>query len=198
MSGGRLERWAAALVSRPLFYDAIQNLAGQAKVAARLRGALAGIGPIARVLDVGSADGGFAARLGVDPVFVDFDPRPLIALRRRRPDSRPVAADATLLPFRDGAFDTVLCVAVAHHLDDEQLERAVSELGRVAHRSLVFLDALRDDDRSTSRWLWRLDRGRNPRTAGELRRALERRFRLASEEEFTVYHRYVIWVGAPR
>lgn len=194
---GPIERWASALVARPFVYDLVQNLAGQARVAGRLRATVASLRPT-RILDVGSADGGFAARLELDPVFVDVDPRPLAALLRRRPGSRAAAADATSLPFGDGAFDTSLCVAVSHHLDDGQLERVVSELSRVSRRHLVFLDALRIDGRPLSRWLWKLDRGRHPRTKGELRSALERGFSLASEEEFTVYHRYVIWVATPR
>lgn len=196
MRGGWLRRALGVLVSRPLVYGFVQNLAGQARIAQRLRAALAALPP-GRVLDVGSAEGSFASRLEVDPVFVDLDPRPLLALRRQRRGSRAAAADATRLPFPDQAFDVSLCVAVSHHLDDGQLERVIAELGRVTSRDLLFLDALRNDQRALSRWLWLHDRGRHPRTIGELRAALERRFRLREEREFTIYHRYVLWVASP-
>jgi SAM-dependent methyltransferase len=198
LSGTTLEKWAARIVSHPAVYRLVQNLAGQARVAARLRSALAEAGPGARLLDVGSAEGGFAARLGIDPVFVDLDPRPLAALLRRRRGSRAAAADATALPFADGAFDVSLCVAVTHHLDDRQLELVVADLARVTRRHLVFLDAVRNDGRALSRWMWKLDRGRYPRTREQLREALERRFTLSPAGEFTVYHQYALWVASPR
>lgn len=198
MSATTLERLAGRIVSNPAVYRLVQNLAGQGQVAARLRSALAELEPRARLLDVGSAEGGFAARLGVDPVFVDLDPRPLAALLRRRHGSRAAAADATALPFADAAFDLSLCVAVTHHLDERQLELVVADLARVTRRHLVFLDALRNDGRALSRWMWKLDRGRYPRTREQLRQALERRFTLSVAREFTVYHQYVLWVASPR
>lgn len=193
-----LERAAAALVSIPAVYDLVQRAAGQPTVADRLKRAVERLGPAARVLDVGSSEGGFAARLALDPVFLDVDPRPLAALRRRRPGARAAAADATRMPFRDSAFDVTLCAAVSHHLDDGQLAAVVSELARVTRGHLVFLDALRNERRPLSRWMWRFDRGRHPRTVGEIGGALDRRFRLTGPEEFTVRHQYALWVGSPR
>ena len=40
-----------------------------------------------------------------------------------------VAAIATALPFRDGAFQSVLCSEVLQHLEDD--DRAVAEIARV-------------------------------------------------------------------
>lgn len=197
MSDSLLQRLAAGLVSRPLVYDLVQNLAGQARVAARLKISLAALSP-GRLLDLGSADGGFASRLDLDGVFTDIDLRPLAVLRKRGRGSEAVAADGTALPFANRSFDVSLCVAVSHHLDDGQLDRAIEELSRVTQRSLVFLDALRDDTRRLSRWLWRHDRGRHPRTLEQLREALGRRFHVREEIPFTIYHRYVLWVASPR
>jgi Methyltransferase domain len=194
---GRLERWFGAIVSRPAVYAIVQNLAGQAEIAARLRDAIAELGPLPVFLDVGSAEGGFSSRLDANPVFVDLDPRPLAALLRRRPAARALAADAAALPFADAAFDASLCVAVSHHLDDGQLDRVIGELARVSRR-VVFLDALRNDDRAVSRWLWRFDRGRHPRTRDRLRGALERRLIVEREGAFTVFHQYALWVATPR
>lgn len=196
MTGARLDRMAAALVSRPSIYAMVQILAGQRRVAGRLGDALAALPP-GRLLDVGSAEGGFASRLGRDPVFIDLDPRPLAALRRRGRGSRAAAADAACLPFAARAFEVSACVAVSHHLDDFQLERVVAELGRVTSGTLLFLDALRNDGRALSRWLWRYDRGRHPRTLDQLSGALQRRFRLLEKHEFTIYHQYVLWVASP-
>ena len=100
---------------------------------------------------------GSGSWLNLEGVFIDIDllaPRPppppragsraVVAMRRRS--------------FRDRAFDVVSCVAVSHHLDDQQLEGAVGELRRVTAGSLLFLDALRKDHRRLSRWLWSHDR----------------------------------------
>jgi len=193
---GRLQGLTEALIARPFVYDLVQTLAGRARVGKRLKASFAALPP-GRLLDVGSADGGLASWLNFEGVFIDIDLRPLAALRRRGRGSRAVVADAAALPFRDRAFDVSLCVAVSHHLDDHQLVGAVGELGRVTAGSLLFLDALRKDHRRLSRWLWSHDRGRHPRTIETLRAALERRFHLRQEQEFTVYHQYVLWVGSP-
>ncbi len=54
-----------------------------------------------------------------------------------------VAAEATKLPFRDGAFDVVACNLVAHHLDPETLERFASEGLRVARVAVLINDLVR-------------------------------------------------------
>ncbi|MEO8430292.1 MAG: class I SAM-dependent methyltransferase [Acidobacteriota bacterium] len=194
---GVLQRVAASLVSHPRIYDLVQNLAGQAKVAARLRTRLEAL-PHRRVLDVGSSEGGFAARLGVGPVCLDLDPRALAALRRRELVTKAVAADASALPFPGGTFDLTVCVAVFHHVDDATLSRVVSELSRITSGHLLFLDPLKNDARGISRWLWKYDRGRHPRDRETLLRALGEHFRVVVAEEFAVYHQYLLCVAIPR
>jgi ubiquinone/menaquinone biosynthesis C-methylase UbiE len=192
-----LQRLASALVSRPLVYDLIQNLAGQAKVAGRLREVVERL-PHEQVGDIGSAEGGFALRLGVEPVFLDLDPRALRALRRKAPAARAVAADASRLPLADGRLDLALCVAIFHHLDDATLAAAVPELARVCSGRLLLLEPLRNDRRRLSRWLWRYDRGRHPRTRDELLASLASHFRVEEEIAFAVYHEYLICVAVPK
>ena len=193
-----LQRVAASLVSRPAIYDLVQRAAGQPRLAEHVSRAVSLLGPLGRLLDVGTAEGGFAARLGLDAVLIDLDPRPLAALRRKRPSARAAAADATLMPFGPDAFDVTFCLLVSHHLDDEQLRGVVSELARVTSRKLVFLDAVRNEERALSRWMWRFDRGRHPRTAREIGDALAEGFLPDAPEAFTVRHQYSIWVLSPR
>lgn len=197
MSLSLLQRLAAALVSRPFVYELVQDLAGQAKVAERLRTALDRLPPHRRALDVGSAAGGFALRVGIAPVCLDLDPRPLLALRRREPSAKAVAADAARLPFPDGAFDLTLCVAIFHHVDDATLARAVTDLARVTSGHLLLLEPLRNDARRISRWLWHYDRGRHPRTRSELIATLGRCFQVDEAIEFAVYHQYLLCVARP-
>jgi ubiquinone/menaquinone biosynthesis C-methylase UbiE len=92
----------------------------------------AGIGE-ARVLDVGSGDGAFAARLsehGVRVTGID----PAAAARERARDAHPEmdwlapSADGGL-PFADAGFDVVTCVNVLQHVADTQ--SLMSEMRRV-------------------------------------------------------------------
>lgn len=192
-----LLRLAGALVSRPFVYDLVQNLAGQKKVAARLSRTLAKL-PKGRDLDVGSSSGGLASRLGLSPVCVDIDPRPLLRLRRLERATHAVAGDAAQLPFPDRTFDLTLTVMIFHHLDDDTVTGVLPELSRVTSGHLLFLEPLRNDSRAISRWLWRYDRGRHPRTGPDLLRRLERAFDLVEVQEFAVYHEYLLCVGKPR
>ena len=191
-----LQRIAGALVSRPFIYDLVQSLAGQGYVVERLK-AKAGRLPHARVLDVGSSAGRMALRIGLIPVCLDLDARPILAIQKRGETLRAVVGDAALLPFPDAHFDLSLCVALFHHIDDPTLARVVGELSRVTSGHLLLLDPLRNDRRKTSRWLWKYDRGRHPRTREELTRSLEPAFQILDAEEFAVYHQYLLCVAKP-
>ena len=192
-----LDRIAHALVSIPAVYDLVQNLAGQQKLAARLRQTLTSL-PAGRMVDVGSAGGGMADRLGIAPVYVDIDVRPLLARRHRVPAARLVGADGCRMPFPAGGFDTAICLFVSHHLSDAELALFVEELARVTSGALFFVDAVRNDARWISRLMWRYDRGRNPRTKTQILAALCAGFELADVSDFTTYHQYVLCVARPR
>jgi SAM-dependent methyltransferase len=97
--------------------------------------------PGMRVLEVGAAKGWAAQHLvprGVAYVATDILADSNIGIgrgpffeRRVGPFAR-VQADGEHLPFADGAFDLVYCVAALHHALD--LDRMVSELSRVTRR----------------------------------------------------------------
>jgi ubiquinone/menaquinone biosynthesis C-methylase UbiE len=89
-----------------------------------------------RVLEVGCGNGAVAERLRArhEVVAVDVTLASVCEARRR---AGCIAAVAGLpaLPFRDRAFDTVVCAHTLEHIPD--LYRAAAELRRVAHRTVV-------------------------------------------------------------
>jgi demethylmenaquinone methyltransferase / 2-methoxy-6-polyprenyl-1,4-benzoquinol methylase len=85
-----------------------------------------------RVLDAccGTGDLALADReAGGDVVGVDFSERMLERARRKGPDVEWMQADATALPFEDGAFDAVTVGFGIRNLAD--LEAGLRELARV-------------------------------------------------------------------
>ena len=100
--------------------------------------------PGMRVLEVGAAKAWAAQHLvprGVEYVGTDILADPNIGLGRGAfyearvgPFGR-VQADGEHLPFADGSFDLVYCVAALHHALD--LRRMVAEMARVARRGGV-------------------------------------------------------------
>ncbi|MBN2311218.1 MAG: class I SAM-dependent methyltransferase [Candidatus Hydrogenedentes bacterium] len=88
------------------------------------------VGAKGRVLDVGCGDGAIAGALGgCSAVGFDISPR-CAALAKQRGVKAVVADAAAGIPFRDGAFDTVYCVDVLHHLGGAW-ERVLGEIDRV-------------------------------------------------------------------
>jgi ubiquinone/menaquinone biosynthesis C-methylase UbiE len=77
-------------------------------------------GAAGRTLDLGTGTGRNLPHLppGVAAVAVDPCPQNLAAARRRAPGVALVRARAEALPFRDGAFDTVLSGMVLCSVDD--------------------------------------------------------------------------------
>ena len=91
------------------------------------------------ILELGCGEGGnlvnvLAARRAVPRIVVGLDlfERKLSFARRQGVPAAFVCADAGVLPFRNGAFDLVLCHDLLHHLEDR--EGALEELRRVTKR----------------------------------------------------------------
>ena len=160
----------------------------------RVRAHLESLRP-ANLLDVGGGTGLYAAAVPSEAryVVVDTDLAKLERLKKRVPTAIAVLADATDLPVKDGSVDVALFIAVAHHLPDDLLERALRELARVARR-VVFLDPLASG-RLPARALWRLDRGSRPRSAEELIAAARQHFDLDRVERYSILHDYLLWIG---
>jgi SAM-dependent methyltransferase len=188
---GVVARALESIVAIPFVYDTLQRLAGAERIFRRIRPILEQADG-ALVLDAGAGTGNLETLLpkAARYLWLDQDPQKLGGFRAKS-TAAAVLADATSLPIRDGSVDWSLSVGVSHHLDDEQFGRMLDELRRVTRERLLFLDAVVTPS-ITSRLLWRYDRGRHPRTAEVLRRAVAARFRIVSDEEFTVRHRYLL------
>jgi ubiquinone/menaquinone biosynthesis C-methylase UbiE len=93
--------------------------------------------PGKRALDVGCATGRTLDTMSsAYPVGIDLSREELAIARDRYGDKASfLQASATHLPFRDGAFDRVLCAGVMLHLPNDETRRlAVKEMERVAGR----------------------------------------------------------------
>jgi SAM-dependent methyltransferase len=187
-----------ALLDDPRLYDAIQVLAGRHFAHRRLRRAIASAGD-RTVLDVGAGTGSLARLLPPGAVYwaLDNDPAKLRRLSVKVPYARCLEGSALEIDLPDEAVDWTVCVAVAHHLDDEELPRLFAELARVTRHRLVFLDPVWTSGRGIAKLLWRYDRGSHPRSAETLLSVLGRHFEVESVERFRVLHECVLCSGSP-
>lgn len=104
------------------------------------------------VLDVGAGSGELLREVArwararkVDARLVGLElnersARAILEESRASEHVRAVRGDALQLPFADKAFDYVISSLFTHHLRDESLARALSEMGRVARRRVFVID----------------------------------------------------------
>lgn len=125
--------------------------------------------PRGSALDVGCGTGALAARLaeaGYDMVGVDPSEGMLRVLEQRTSRVRGVQGSGTSLDFPDSSFDLVYCVAVMHHIaEQEDVRRTLSEMVRVTRpggRVLIW-------DHNPRNPYWRFLMARVPQDTGEER-----------------------------
>lgn len=104
------------------------------------------------VLDVGGGTGAFAVRVArwarragrpARLVVADRDAATLALARRTGaayPEMRLVQADATALPFREGAFDVATSSLTLHHLEPDGAVAGLREMAGVARVGVVVND----------------------------------------------------------
>lgn len=195
-AGQRFGRAAERLLRSPLLYDLVQWVAGDREFRRHLASHLDALPDGASLIDLGGGTGlpdrrWPAARY----VCLDVDFAKLRRFRAGRPGRLAVVADAAVCPFEAERFDGVLCAKVVHHLRDDVLRAVLAESARILKPGgvLILVDAVLTP-RTTSRILWRLDRGSFPRTASEIRLALRAAFSVMAWEEFRIaaFHDFVL------
>src|SRR5579871_15238 len=131
------------LASRPMVYDWIQRAAGVRRVHARMSRQMPADGA-GYVLDVGGGTGAMRTLWPADCRYVclDIEMPKLQGFRAKVADGLALQTDATRMPIADGCANSVVCMAVAHHLTDGMLANVMRESARVLRPGgrMFFLD----------------------------------------------------------
>lgn len=188
-----------ALVARPAVYEAVQRFAGFETMRREIEPFLQETSG-SSVLDIGAGTGSLRDLLPSDVryLWLDVDSQKLEGYRARYPSAPAVLASGSQICLGDKSVDYALCVAIAHHLTDEQFPAVLGEAARVVRRGLIFLDGVRSEDRFISNMMWRYDRGSHPRFEEQLRANVERFFVLKKVANYSIYHRYFVCLAEPR
>ncbi|KAJ1830294.1 tRNA methyltransferase, has a role in tRNA modification [Coemansia sp. RSA 2711] len=105
-------------------------------------------------VDVGCGNGKYLRSADIFMLGTDLSP-PLVDICGQRGHDALVS-DALQLPFRSGAFDFAISIAVIHHMaSDERRKRAIEELVRVVRDQgtvLVFVWALEQETKGRRRF----------------------------------------------
>jgi ubiquinone/menaquinone biosynthesis C-methylase UbiE len=140
----RYEQWAVKYDADHLISGwSAKGLARRFELLFKLFGS-ADLKPGSRVLDLGAGPGTYTRAIagkGLQCIGVDYSHN-VLAVARRKGNREPyIQAEAYNLPFRNGAFDAVVCIGVLQSLD--RTPEALSEIARVlAPGGWMFLDGL--------------------------------------------------------
>jgi SAM-dependent methyltransferase len=187
------------VVQNPWFYDRLQRLVGLAYCHRRVLAAVPSLNAASFILDLG---GGTGLYRNIWPygryICLDMDLLKLqYFLSKRDQLGSCLCADVARVPLRSGSVDVVTCFAVSHHLTSQVLDQLINESIRVLKDGgiFIFMDAVWMPRSLTGRLLWKYDRGASPRTAECLRSCIVDHYSLIHDEEFSVYHEYLLLVG---
>lgn len=187
------------VVSNPWVYDGVQKLAGRDRNYRRLAPHLAEASG-KTLLDLGAGTGECARIVPASTTYIwlDRDPEKLRGFRGKAPATQALLGEAAQIGLKDKSVDIAVCVAVSHHLSDQELRAAFRELARVCRLKLIFLDAVRQESSAVSNFLWKYDRGSHPRHTEALRAAMTEWFAIEHEERYSIYHHYWLATGKPK
>jgi ubiquinone/menaquinone biosynthesis C-methylase UbiE len=93
--------------------------------------------PPSRTLDIACGTGFLTRHLRGDVVGLDQSERMLAVAREQVPAAEFVQGDALELPFGDGSFDRVFASYFYCHLEEDERERFLAEVRRVAAELVV-------------------------------------------------------------
>lgn len=93
-----------------------------------------------RYLDAGCGTGLILRHLPKGSVGVDINPRNISKAKKHAPKAQVVEADIERMPFKDGAFSTIVCTEVIEHQPDPK--PTVKELRRVLENGGVLIGSV--------------------------------------------------------
>ena len=122
---------------------------------------LYGLGPAARILDIGCGKGFLLHELrrelpGATVCGLDISD---YALARAKPEIRPWLIRARAgepLPFADASFDLALSVGVLHNLPIGRLARALGEMERLGRHKYLMVESYRNEQELFNLQCWAL------------------------------------------
>lgn len=197
-----LKRLLHRVVSIPWVFDCVQTLVDGATVRLRLTALLGQVYPSGVIVDIGGGTGAYRHLCPPDIRYIclDMDWLKLRGYLTKHRKGMAVLSDGRHCPIKSGSVDAVLCTKVSHHLSEEVLAAVIAESRRILKPAgiYVFLDAVWAPARRIGRLLWKYDRGSSPRTAQTLRTAIRREFEVAQDEQFAVYHEYLLVRGVKK
>lgn len=190
------------IVQNPWIYERVQFLAGAEHIRRRLAAQIAPLSAATSTLDLGGGTGLYRSLwpCACHYVCLDTDMVKLRGFSNKQPGGIALCADATQVPIRSRSVDVVMCMAVSHHLTDKLLEQLINESVRVLKDggAFIFVDAVWEPSKLAGRLLWKYDRGSYPRTAEYLRSVISNHYRFIHNEQYSVYHEYLLCVGVKR
>lgn len=193
------QRFLHGFVSNPWIYDLVQCIAGSEKTYQNLMPYLAQTVNLT-VLDIGAGTGNLVPNLprSAKYIWMDCDTKKLGGFKAKNLPGPAILGDATKIPLKDKSVDYAICIAVAHHLSDANLDILLNELARVIRMKLIFLDPIEDKESIISNIMWRYDRGSHPRQGQDICSAIKSYFEVEHLEHYKIYHHYLMCIGIPK
>lgn len=193
-----LKNFLHQLASNAFVYDLIQKAAGQRQFHRF-------IGPVLQelqnktVLDLGAGTGTLRQLIPATNqyIWLDIDREKLKGFQPAALPATAILGDATRIALKDKSVDVTTCIALSHHLSDEQLLNFAHELSRVTSQKIIFMDAVRSE-RWIGKLLWKYDQGAYPREKRTLLEILGQEFQIQRVDKLTVYHEYFLCIASPR
>mgnify|MGYP001580119939 CR=1 FL=1 len=173
------------LFDMPTVYNSVRSilLFGKGKMFTKIKKAT-NLQNNETILDVGSGPGEISQLFQGEYAGVDYSKNYVSYAQKKYPGKRFFQGNVLDLSIAEKSYDTVLLISFIHHFSDEEVEKILSNVSRIARKRVILLEPCPWKTNPLAWFLLKMDRGAHVRSFEKQKELVEKYFIINKAETF--------------